>query len=91
MTNNEIKQCENKLKIFIREIKNKIKEKQDIDEQINIINNCYELFTKEYNDNLAKIQEIKQLYQEIKDNSIDYTKEEIQDIDNKMKILEQLK
>ena len=91
MTNNEIKQCENKLKIFIREIKNKIKEKQDIDEQINIINNCYELFTKEYNDNLVKIQEIKQLYQEIKDNSIDYTKEEIQDIDNKMKILEQLK
>jgi WNK lysine deficient protein kinase len=91
LTNNEIKQCENKLKIFIREIKNKIKEKQDIDEQINIINNCYELFTKEYNDNLAKIQEIKQLYQEIKDNSIDYTKEEIQDIDNKMKILEQLK
>lgn len=91
LTNNEIKQCENKLKIFIREIKNKIKEKQDVDEQINIINNCYELFIKEYNDNLKQIQELKQLYQEIKENSIDYTKEEIQDIDNKMKILNQLK
>lgn len=91
LTNNEIKQCENKLKIFIREIKNKIKEKQDVDEQINIINNCYELFIKEYNDNLKQIQELKQLYQEIKENSIDYTKEEIQDIDNKMKILTQLK
>ena len=91
LTNNEIKQCENKLKIFIKEIRNKMKEKQDIDEQINIINNCYELFTKEYNDNLLKIKELKQLYQEIKDNSIDYTKEEIEDIDNKMKLLEQLK
>ena len=91
LTNNEIKQCENKLKIFIREIKNKIKEKQDVDEQINIINNCYELFIKEYNDNLKQIQELKQLYQEIKENSIDYTKEEIQDIDNKMKILNKFK
>ena len=58
LTNNEIKQCENKLKIFIKEIRNKMKEKQDIDEQINIINNCYELFTKEYNDNLLKIKAI---------------------------------
>ena len=79
------------MKLFIREIKNKIKEKQDIDEQINLINNCYDIFNKEYNDNLKQIQELKQLYQEIKDNSMDYTKEEIEDIDNKMKILTQLK
>ena len=91
LSNNEIKECENKLKIFIREVKTKLKEMQDIDEQINLINNCYEIFTKEYNDNLDQIQELKQLYQEIKENSIDYTKEEIEDIDNKMKILEQLK
>ena len=91
LNNNEIKECEDKLKIFIREIKAKLKEKQDIDEQINLINNCYEIFSKEYNDNLNQIQELKQLYQEIKENSIDYTKEEIEDIDNKMKILEQLK
>ena len=91
LNNNEIKQCENKLKLFILEIKTKLKEKQDIDEQINLINNCYEIFMKEYNDNLNQIQELKELYQEIKENSIDYTKEEIEDIDNKMKILEQLK
>ena len=91
LNNEEIKECETKLKLFIREIKNKIKEKQDIDEQINLINNCYDIFNKEYNDNLKQIQELKQLYQEIKDNSMDYTKEEIEDIDNKMKILTQLK
>ena len=91
LNNDEIKECETKLKLFIREIKNKIKEKQDIDEQINLINNCYDIFNKEYNDNLKQIQELKQLYQEIKDNSMDYTKEEIEDIDNKMKILTQLK
>ena len=91
LNNDEIKECETKLKLFIREIKNKIKEKQDIDEQINLINNCYDIFNKEYNDNLKQIQELKQLYQEIKDNSMDYTKEEIEDIDNKMKILAQLK
>ena len=91
LNNEEIKECETKLKLFIREIKNKIKEKQDIDEQINLINNCYDIFNKEYNDNLKQIQELNQLYQEIKDNSMDYTKEEIEDIDNKMKILTQLK
>ena len=91
LNNDEIKECETKLKVFIREIKNKIKEKQDIDEQINLINNCYDIFNKEYNDNLKQIQELKLLYQEIKDNSMDYTKEEIEDIDNKMKILTQLK
>ena len=91
LTNDEIKQCENKLKIFIREQKQKLKEKQDIDDQINLINNCYDLFIKEYNDNLKQIQDLTHLYQEIKENSIDYTKEEIEDIDNKMKILSQLK
>ena len=91
LNNDEIKECENKLKIFIREIKMQLKEKQDIDEQINLINNCYEIFSKEYNDNLKQIQDLKILYQEIKENSMDYTKEEIEDIDNKMKILNQLK
>ena len=91
LNNEEIKECETKLKLFIREIKNKIKEKHDIDEQINLINNCYDIFNKEYNDNLKQIQELKLLYQEIKDNSIDYTKEEMEDIDNKMKILSQIK
>lgn len=91
LTNDEIKQCETKLKIFIREQKQKMKEKQDIDDQINLINNCYDLFIKEYNDNLKQIQDLTHLYQEIKENSIDYTKEEIEDIDNKMKILSQLK
>ena len=89
--NDEIMQCEAKLNLFIREQKQKLKEKQDIDEQINLINNCYELFTKEYNDNLKQIQDLTHLYQEIKKNSIDYTKEEIEDIDNKMKIILQLK
>ena len=91
LNNDEIKECENKLKIFIREIKTQLKEKQDIDEQINLINNCYDIFSKEYNDNLKQIQDLKILYQEIKENSMDYTKEEIEDIDNKMKILNQLK
>ena len=91
LSNEEIKECENKLKIFIREMKSKLKEKQDIDEQINLINNCYDIFSKEYNENLKLIEELKLLYQEIKDNSMDYKKEEIEDIDNKMKILSQIK
>ena len=91
LNNDEIKECEYKLKLFIREMKVKLKEKENIDEQINLINNCYDIFNKEYNDNLKQIQELKQLYQEIKENSMDYTKEEIEDIDNKMKILSQLK
>ena len=91
LNNDEIKECEYKLKLFIHENKIKLKEKENIDEQINLINNCYDIFNKEYNDNLKQIQELKQLYQEIKENSIDYTKEEIEDIDNKMKILSQIK
>jgi hypothetical protein len=91
LTNNEIKQCEIKLKMFISDLRNKFKEKNEIEQQINLINNCYDIFNKEYNDNLKQIQELNKLYMEIKDNSKDYTKEEIEDIDNKMKILINLK
>ena len=91
LTDNEIKQCEIKLKSFISDLRNKYKEKNELGQQINLINNCYDIFNKEYNDNLKQIQELNKLYMEIKDNSKDYTKEEIEDIDNKMKILINLK
>ena len=93
LTNNEIEQCEKKLKIFISELKakNKEKEKNELEQQINLINNCYEIFIKEYNDNIKQINELNQLYNEIKKNEKDYSKDEIEDIDNKMKILAQLK
>ena len=93
LNSNEIEQCEKKLKIFISELKakNKEKEKNELEQQINLINNCYEIFMKEYNDNVKQIQELNQLYNEIKKNEKDYSKEEITDIDNKMKILAQLK
>ena len=91
LNNEEIKQCEKKLKIFISELMEKEKEKSEIEQQINLINNCYEIFIKEYNDNLKEIQELNQLYKEIKQNEKDYTEEEILDIDNKMKVLSQLK
>ena len=93
LNSNEIEQCEKKLKIFISELKakNKEKEKNELEQQINLINNCYEIFMKEYNDNVKQIQELNQLYNEIKKNEKDYSKDEITDIDNKMKILAQLK
>ena len=93
LNSNEIEQCEKKLKIFISELKakNKEKEKNELEKQINLINNCYEIFMKEYNDNVKQIQELNQLYNEIKKNEKDYSKDEITDIDNKMKILAQLK
>ena len=91
LSNEDIKECGNKLKEFILEMKSKLKEKQDMDEQINLINNCYDIFNNEYKDNLKNIEELKLLYQEIKDNSINYKKEELEDIDNKMKLLTQLK
>ena len=69
----------------------KEKEKNELEQQINLINNCYELFIKEYNDNLKQIQDLNQLYLEIKQNEKDYSEEEMIDIDNKMKILKQLK
>ena len=49
------------------------------------------MFIREYNDNVKQIQELNQLYQEIKKNEKDYTKEEILEIDNKMSILLQMK
>ena len=93
LNNNEIEQCEKKLKLFVSELKaqKKEKEKNELEQQINLINNCYEIFIKEYNDNLKQIQELNQLYNEIKKNEKDYSEEEIIDIDNKMKILLQLK
>ena len=93
LNNEDLEECEKKLKIFISELKakNEEKEKNETEQQINLINNCYDIFIKEYNDNLKQIQELNQLYQEIKGNEKDYTKEEILDIDNKMKILSQLK
>ena len=91
LNNNEIKQCEKKLKLFVSELIAKEKEKNEIEQQINLINNCYEIFIKDYNDNLKQIQELNQLYQEIKQNEKDYSPDEILDIDNKMKILAQLK
>ena len=93
LNNEDLEECEKKLKIFISELKakNEEKEKNEMEQQINLINNCYDIFIKEYNDNLKQIQELNQLYQEIKGNEKDYTKEEILDIDNKMKILSQLK
>ena len=89
----DLEECEKKLKLLISELKakNEEKEKNEMEQQINLINNCYDIFIKEYNDNLKQIQELNQLYQEIKGNEKDYTKEEILDIDNKMKILSQLK
>ena len=80
-----------KLKLFVSELIAKEKEKNEIEQQINLINNCYEIFIKDYNDNLKQIQELNQLYQEIKQNEKDYSPDEILDIDNKMKILAQLK
>ena len=67
LNSNEIEQCEKKLKIFISELKakNKEKEKNELEQQINLINNCYEIFMKEYNDNVKQIQELNQLYNEI--------------------------
>ena len=91
LNNDEIKQCEKKLKLFVSELIAKEKEKNEIEQQINLINNCYEIFIKDYNDNLKQIQELNQLYQEIKQNEKDYSPDEILDIDNKMKILAQLK
>ena len=91
LNNDEIKQCEKKLKIFVSELMEKEKEKNELEQQINLINNCYEIFIKEYNDNIKQIQELNQLYQEIKQNEKDYSEEEMIDIDNKMKILKQLK
>ena len=93
LNNEDLEECEKKLKILISELKakNEEKEKNEMEQQINLINNCYDIFIKEYNDNLKQIQELNQLYQEIKGNEKDYTKEEILDIDNKMKILSQLK
>ena len=73
------------------ELMEKEKEKNELEQQINLINNCYEIFIKEYNDNIKQIQELNQLYQEIKQNEKDYSEEEMIDIDNKMKILKQLK
>ena len=93
LNSDEIKECEKKLKIFISELKekNKEKEKNELEQQINLINNCYDMFIREYNDNVKQIQELNQLYQEIKKNEKDYTKEEILEIDNKMSILLQMK
>ena len=91
LNNEEIKQSEKKLKLFVSELKAKQKEKNELEQQINLINNCYDIFIKEYNDNLKQIQELNQLYQEIKQNEKDYSPDEILDIDNKMKILAQLK
>ena len=91
LNNEEIQQCEKKLKIFVSELMVKQKEKNELEQQINLINNCYDIFIKEYNDNLKQIQELNQLYQEIKQNEKDYSPDEILDIDNKMKILSQLK
>ena len=91
LNNDEIKQCEKKLKSFVGELMEKEKEKNELEQQINLINNCYELFIKEYNDNLKQIQDLNQLYLEIKQNEKDYSEEEMIDIDNKMKILKQLK
>ena len=91
LNNDEIKQCEIKFKLFVSELMAKEKEKNELEQQINLINNCYEIFIKEYNDNLKEIQELNQLYKEIKQNEKDYTEEEILDIDNKMKVLAQLK
>ena len=91
LNNDEIKQCEKKLKLFVSELIAKEKEKNEIEQQINLINYCYEIFIKDYNDNLKQIQELNQLYQEIKQNEKDYSPDEILDIDNKMKILAQLK
>ena len=79
------------MKLFVSELIAKEKEKNEIEQQINLINNCYEIFIKDYNDNLKQIQELNQLYQEIKQNEKDYSPDEILDIDNKMKILAQLK
>jgi len=75
----------------VSELMEKEKEKNELEQQINLINNCYEIFIKEYNDNIKQIQELNQLYQEIKQNEKDYSEEEMIDIDNKMKILKQLK
>ena len=93
LNNNEIEECEKKLKLFISELKakNKEKEKNEMEQQINLINNCYDIFIKEYNDNLKQIQDLNKLYQEIKENEKNYNKEDMLDIDNKMKILSQLK
>ena len=93
LNSDEIKECEKKLKISISELKekNKEKEKNELEQQINLINNCYDMFIREYNDNVKQIQELNQLYQEIKKNEKDYTKEEILEIDNKMSILLQMK
>ena len=68
LNSDEIKECEKKLKIFISELKekNKEKEKNELEQQINLINNCYDMFIREYNDNVKQIQELNQLYQEIK-------------------------
>ena len=93
LNNNELEECEKKLKIFVSELKakNEEKEKNELDQKINLINDYYDIFIREYNENLKQIQELNQLYQEIKGNEKEYTKEEILDIDNKMKILSQLK
>ena len=93
LNNNELEECEKKLKIFVSELKakNEEKEKNELEQKINLINDYYDIFIREYNENLKQIQELNQLYQEIKGNEKEYTKEEILDIDNKMKILSQLK
>ena len=91
MTNDEIKECEEKLNKYLNQMKSQLEKNYNIDEQIYLVNNCFELFNKEYNENVKQIQELGVLYQEIKNNEKEYKKEDIEDIDKKMKILMQIK
>ena len=91
MSNEEIKECEEKLNNYLNQMKSQLEKKYTLDDQINLVNNCFELFNKEYNENVKQIQELGDLYKEIKNNEKEYKKEEVEDIDKKMKILMQIK